>query len=577
MSRIRGWKRLAATLAGVASMQAAAVCAAERLGHIEFPTSGSPAAQERFIEGVLLLHSFEYDDAREQFREARDLDPGFAMAYWGEAMTHNHPIWLRQDRDAALRVLGQLGVTPEARAARAPTPRERDWLATLDVLYGEGEKLARDRAYAEAMRRLTERYPKDLEAAAFYALSLLGTCHDGRDFATYMRAASVVEEVFGANPRHPGAVHYLIHSYDEAIHAPLGLRAARVYAEVAPAAAHAQHMPSHIFLALGMWDASVEANERSWSASEERIRLKSLPKTERGYHALEWLAYSRLQKGNYDKAAELLEIVRKDAGETGHKRMRGFLAGMRATYTVESRRWDEAPAGVDTEDLGVVTAVADLVARGFSALRTGRPAEARSILGQLEVARRTRVAAAEAGCHAPGTESRDNLPALQTAEVMELELRALIDLEQGRAAEGLETLRRAAALDDRIASEFGPPGTVKPPHELLGEILLERGDARGALEQFDGALARAPGRSLALLGRLRAASAAGQDDVARDAYARLRANWAEADGGAPSFETLVARGGTDAADQSSDLQSQGGQPRSNTTRQPPSASRRQVD
>src|SRR5690606_18685322 len=171
------------------------------------------------LRGLLMLHSFEYEDAREAFQEARRLDPAFAMAYWGEAMTHNHPIWQEQDRDAALEALGRLAPTPEERYAKAPTDREKDYLWTLDVLFGEGSKEARDFAYADALAELANAYPDDLDAAAFYALAILGTAHDGRDFATYMQAAAVAEEVFAANPRHPGAAHYLIHAYDDPVHA----------------------------------------------------------------------------------------------------------------------------------------------------------------------------------------------------------------------------------------------------------------------------------------------------------------------------------------------------------------------
>ena len=199
----------------------------DRLGRISFPNSGSAAAQPHFIRGVLLLHSFEFDDAAEAFREARRVDPGFALAYWGEALTHNHPLWRYQNRDAALKVLAELGATPEARRAKAPTPREQAYLATLDALYGEGDKAARDRAYAAALEKLSAANPDDDEAKAFHALAILGTNVERRDFAADMRAAALVEDVFIRNQEHPGALHYMIHAYDNPMHAPLGLRAAR--------------------------------------------------------------------------------------------------------------------------------------------------------------------------------------------------------------------------------------------------------------------------------------------------------------------------------------------------------------
>ena len=213
------------------------------LGTIDFPTSGSPGAREVFLRGTLLLHSFEYDDAREAFRQAQQLDPDFGMAYWGEAMTNNRPIWVQLDLEDGRATLKRLGETPEARLATMPTEREQGYLRAVEKLFGEGDKLSRDLAYSESMAQLAAEYPDDLNAVSLYALSLLGTRQAERDFTTYMKAAAIAEEVFAKNPHHPGAAHYLIHSYDDPLHAPLGLRAARVYADIAPAAAHARHMP----------------------------------------------------------------------------------------------------------------------------------------------------------------------------------------------------------------------------------------------------------------------------------------------------------------------------------------------
>ena len=269
----------------------------EDLGKIDFPTSGSPEAQKLFLRGVLLLHSFEYEDSAEAFRAAEKLDPGFAMAYWGEAMTYNHPVWVEVDVDKGRESLKKLGATPEDRLSKATTKREKGYFQAVEILYGEGDKKSRDVAYAEAMKKLHEQYPDDLEAATFYSLALLGSSESIRDYAVYMKAAAVSEEVFSKNPNHPGAVHYLIHSYDDPVHAPLGLRPARVYAKIAPAAAHALHMPSHIFLALGMWDEEIASNQASWAAADARVQRKNLGVDSRGYHALHWLEYGYLQEG----------------------------------------------------------------------------------------------------------------------------------------------------------------------------------------------------------------------------------------------------------------------------------------
>ena len=177
---------------------------------------------------MLLLHSFEYDTAVEAFRQAQTADAGFALAYWGEAMTYNHPLWQQQNSEAALQALKRLAASPEARAAKAPTDRERQYLAAVETLYaGPGSKHDRDQAYMRAMERLQNAYPEDMEARAFHALAILGSRDGVRDFATYVRAAATVQPVFDANPDHPGAAHYLIHSFDDPVHAPLGLPAAR--------------------------------------------------------------------------------------------------------------------------------------------------------------------------------------------------------------------------------------------------------------------------------------------------------------------------------------------------------------
>ena len=242
-------------------------------GRVDFANSGAPSAQADFLDGLALLHDFEYPAAAAAFRRAEALDPGFAMAYWGEAMTFNHPIWMQQDLKAAQAALNKLASTPAGRRAKAKTDREKEYFDAVEILYGEGKKEERDFLYEDAMARLHARYPNDVDATAFYGLSILGTAHAGRDITTYMRAAGVLEEAWINHRDHPGLVHYLIHSYDDPVHAPLGLRAARIYAKIAPDAGHAQHMTSHIFLALGMWQESVQANLAA-VADADRVRRR---------------------------------------------------------------------------------------------------------------------------------------------------------------------------------------------------------------------------------------------------------------------------------------------------------------
>ena len=206
----------------------------EGLGSLSFPHSGNDAAHGPFLRGVLLLHSFEYETSAEAFREAQEADPQFALAYWGEAMTYNHPLWRQKDEEAAEAVLSRLAPNAKERRAKAGAEREGMYLDAVEALYAEGTKAEQDRAYMEAMRRLHDAYPDDQEAQAFYALSILGSTNGSRDFATYMKASAMAQPVHDRNPSHPGAVHYMIHSFDDPVHAPLGLPAARAYSQIAP-------------------------------------------------------------------------------------------------------------------------------------------------------------------------------------------------------------------------------------------------------------------------------------------------------------------------------------------------------
>ncbi|MGH9862639.1 MAG: hypothetical protein ACRD35_04370 [Candidatus Acidiferrales bacterium] len=525
-------------LASAVLLLAAVLASAQTsdLGRIDFATSGQPAALEHFLRGVLFLHSFEYADARQEFQAAEKLDPGFALAFWGEAMTYNHPIWQEQDLEAARAVLNRLAPTPEARLAKAPTEREKAYLRALEILYGEGDKLARDRAYAAAMRRLAEQYPGDLEAASFSALALLGSVRE-RDYATYMQAAAIAEQVFVKNPEHPGAVHYLIHSYDDPIHAPLGLRVARVYAKIAPAATHAQHMPSHIFLALGMWDDVAAANEASWAAS--------LQHGDPSYHALHWLEYAYLQEGRYREARQLLERMEADSQKSTSPQASWHLAAMHAAYLVETRQWSSelAATQVGPEGVSEISAPAgSLFAQGLAAVKRGDLAAANRALAELKALRAS--AATESTQHHSSMSmySQVSSGALKAAEVMEQELAALLLAAEGKREDAVAALEAAAAAEDSMSFDFGPPAIVKPSRELLGERLLEMNRPEEAEKQFELALTRAPRRALALLGLARSASRAGHAEAAERAYADLRSLWQRADAGLADLQEIRAGG-----------------------------------
>src|SRR5436309_1612449 len=277
--------------------------AASQLGTITFPTSAKPAAQAPFLTGTKALYNFEFDLAGEAFRESQKADLAFALAYWGEAMSYNHPLWAAQDLAAARRVLGRLAGTAAERAAKAPAGKERELVEAVDILFGAGDKLARDKAYAAAMQRMHATYPNDDEIACFYALALLGTARPGEsNTRNAMQAAAISQEIFRRNPQHPGAAHYIIHAFDDPDHAILGLPAARAYSRIAPSAAHALHMPSHIFVQLGLWDDVVASNVVAYKAANDLADLKNLPRGREDFHTLSWLQYAYLQQGKFDEA-----------------------------------------------------------------------------------------------------------------------------------------------------------------------------------------------------------------------------------------------------------------------------------
>ena len=266
--------------------------AQSQLGKVVFPTSGSPEAQTHFLRGLAALHSFWFEEALDEFRASTKIDPNFVMGYWGEAMAHNHPLWAEQDTEAARKVLTNIKDLSKI------TPKERAFVEAVRLLYGPGDKLARDKAYSAAMEKVYRAYPDDLEAACFYSLSLLGTVRPGdKGYRRQALAGAIALDIYKKNPDHPGAAHFIIHAFDDPEHAIIALPAARRYAEIAPEAHHARHMPAHIFLQLGMWPEAAASNESAWAASDTWVKRKGLALSARDYHSLHWLAYVYLQQG----------------------------------------------------------------------------------------------------------------------------------------------------------------------------------------------------------------------------------------------------------------------------------------
>ena len=468
-----------------------------RLGVLDFPNSGSEAAQESFLRGVLLLHNFEYVDAASAFQEAQKADAGFALSYWGEALSHYRPVWGRENLKQ-----GRAALAKGSRAEKG-TQREQAYLRAAEILFGRGEREERWKRYSSAMEQLSREHPEDDEAKSLYAVSLFGGTPRKRDPRTYMKIASIAEQVYDKNPDHPGALHYLIHAFDDPIHAPLGLKYARRYAGVASAAPHAQHMPSHVFLALGMWDECISSNIDSWNSSEERVKRLGLGSDDRGYHALWWLQYSYLQKGLVGKARDELSIIEADAASSGSKHSRNHHAYLRSHFLVETEQWDAGLAPVNDDGLEHRAFGANALAEGIRAVKVGEIDLAREWHSKLS---------ARAESH--GTQAT-SLP------IAALELEALLLLHEGKEDSAIERLREATALEEKTPFGYGPPFPVKPAFELLAETLLGLGRNKEALETFEISLGRAPKRALSLIGLQRAAEAVGDKATATRAAGEL--------------------------------------------------------
>ena len=458
----------------------------DRLGTLSFPNSGAAAAQPDFIRGVLLLHSFEYDDARAAFRAAEAKDAGFAMAYWGDALTWTHGLWNEQEPDSARAALARLAPTSSARAAAAPTPRERAYLAAVEALYGEGSKARRDTAYVRALAGVVRDYPDDDDAKLFYALALMSQSQAVRNVPAYMQAGVIALEVFARQPDHPGAAHYVIHAFDDPAHAPLGLPAARAYAGIAPGADHAQHMTTHIFLALGMWPETVAQNAVASGPDSSKWQAG---------HYTYWMHYGLLQQGRFDEAARLLDRLHVQMPAESRAPRRAYLANARGQQVLNAERWDDPSLRweIALADAGAVPRAMNAFTRGYAALQRGDRGAAKRALTDIDALRDV----------PPGT--LGGLP--QMPAVLADELRAALLRADGRKADAEQLLRRAGDQAAALPAEFGPPDLVKPPQELLGEWLLADGRIADARAAFARALELWPGRLRARQGLAKAGGA----------------------------------------------------------------------
>jgi tetratricopeptide (TPR) repeat protein len=501
----------------------------ENVGNVSFPTSGSPEAQRHFLRGVAILHSFGWKQAIAEFKLAQQAQPDFAMAYWGETLCYNHPLQGEQDGKNPRAILARLGPTREARLAKAPTPREKGFLEAVEALWADGpDWRARRVAYMRAMERLHKAFPQDDEVTTFYALSLLSAARaeDDSTFRPEMKAGALAMEVFRRNPNHPGAVHYIIHAFDDPVHAPLGLEAAKVYARIVPAVSHAVHMPTHIFIQHGMWNEVAHQNVRAFNVARELFQPGDTPGDMA--HSGDWGQYGFLQLGDYEGARERTRQFEDLAKTTNNPRLNSVIALTKARYIIETEEWNVQPVAESASN-------ETILANGMSAVRMRDMATAETMLALLASKAQAApgAAAAAGGAHAdhgpapaaPQPGMAGGPDAGKSVRIMHKALAALVAEAKGQGDQAIALLREAVQIEESMRPPNGAADPVKPSHELLGEVLLRANQAKEAAEMFDATLLRTPNRARSLMGAARAYAASGNRTVAAERWATLQSFW----------------------------------------------------
>jgi len=473
------------------------------LGIVNIEITGNKKAVPHFEKGLLLLHSFEYSDSREAFIDAQEEDPELLMAYWGDAMTHNHSLWTEQNFEKGIEALNKL---KQVEKNVKISELERDLIDAVKVLYeSDSIKVKRDENYAKTMSDLYIKYPDNHEVAAFYALSLLGSVEDGRDETIYGKGAEIAQGILEENPKHPGALHYVIHSYDDPDHAELALSAADSYAVVAPDASHALHMPSHIYMALGMWDKVVSSNENSFQASINRMIAKNLAPNGRGYHAYHWLEYGYLQQGRFEDAKKMVLDMEGFMKAAPNQYSKSHMVYLKGTYLVESDDWNSeiADIPVDIDDLNVVTRSKFRFIEGMKAFKSNDPGALDLVIEEVKTDhdKESYLVTYDDAPLCSGASRYNTSPSmLVRTEIMLHQLKALKSWLKNNNEDTEFHLKKTLVLEENLSFSFGPPVVQKPTTELYADWLLDQGRHEEALTQYKATLERTPKRTKSLEG-----------------------------------------------------------------------------
>lgn len=453
-------------------------------------------AKQYFLSGVLSLHNFQYNKARDYFQLAIKSDPDFAMAYWGEAMTYNHPLWHEQDYDLAKITLNKLAPTNNQRLEKAATPIEKGLIKSVNILYGSGSKKERDKKYQESLYELYKSHPGESEVGIFYALAILGS-QEERNFKPYMQAAGILEEIYQKEPYHPGVIHYLIHSYDDPIHAPLGLRFAREYAKIAPDSSHALHMPSHIYLALGMWDDVYKSNLASWE-----VGLKHKQEYDdydiHSLHSLEWMSYALLQKKNYNeayKSVKKMEAILKEDPNSAMKKW--YYTLTRAYYIIETEDYDLYLNDINLTGIESSAAASDLYVHGMKLIKSDphNHSEIQKIVDKLyTLSLESNIDNSESHSEKDYFTTMNKDGSIIT-KIYYLQLKAQIVAKEN-LDHAIEFAKQAINLEDSLSFGYGPPLPIKPSNELLSELYSKNKQFALSYSELCNSLARYPNRTI---------------------------------------------------------------------------------
>jgi len=484
----------------------------EKLGKVSFPISCAPGSQVAFERGIALLHSFGYEEAEEQFTELAKKDPACAMAHWGIAMSLFHQIWERPE-DATLK-RGHEEIE-QAQKIGAKTERERGYISALAAFYSDPSKdhyLKQASAYSDAMAKLYQKYPDDLEAGAFYALSLLASdSPDDTSHTANKKAVAVLMPLFRKQPDHPGLAHYIIHACDSPELASMGLEAARSYAAIAPSSAHAVHMPSHIFARLGLWQEDIQANLKSVTLTEKSDAMYM-----HGHelHAMHFLMYAYLQTGQDEAAKQILEKSKQVLAsaptndDTGMLEYYGFAqAHFPALYDLEMHHWADAmvlePAAKAPAHMQTITYWAQTI----GAAR----------MGDVEAARRS---AKKFDAAQDAVRKSKYAYMLEGKNLQRDEVQAWLAFAEKKNDEALSEMRQVADEQDKV----GKAEVDIPAREMLADMLLESNQPEEALVEYEKSMKIDPNRFNELAGAARAAEMAHQPKKANFYYAKLLKN-----------------------------------------------------